>query len=271
MIAVWKRKKPSGNKCVSTSVALQRRTWPTMIIVIVLCQVCDQKQCLGFTFEQERISDMQIPSCGPWDQEINFSTLLCKEFAQSVAQSKFFIVVSWYFNTLTTPKQTTKDGSRGGLNAETVNKLTWHFKYSMYREEWIAASMWWCLTQRWKMSGSKCLIPSIAQECIFLKRIFSTRITAGRQLLCLNSGPASFWGAFDYAGRMPSQSEGSTKCGLLSLFLEDEPLLSFVASHIPRFFACPKKRKEGEKMVTSCGVDRHLPHWPVQQKSWRRG
>ena len=28
-----------------------------------------------------------------------------------------------------------------------------------------------------------------------------------------------------------------------SLFLEDAPLLSFVASHIPRFFAHPKKKK----------------------------
>ena len=40
----------------------------------------------------------------------------------------------------------------------------------------------------------------------------------------------------------------------ISLFLKDAPLLSFVASHIPRFFAHPKKKKEREKTATSCGV-----------------
>ena len=40
-----------------------------------------------------------------------------------------------------------------------------------------------------------------------------------------------------------------------SLSLEDAPLLSFVASNIQRFFACPKKKKEREQMVTSHDVD----------------
>ena len=40
------------------------------------------------------------------------------------------------------------------------------------------------------------------------------------------------------------------KCSFFSLFLEDAPLRSFVASHIPRFFAHPKKKKEREKMAT---------------------
>ena len=41
-------------------------------------------------------------------------------------------------------------------------------------------------------------------------------------------------------------------------FLENAPLLSFLASHIPRFIACPKKKKEREKMATSRGVDYRL-------------
>ena len=44
----------------------------------------------------------------------------------------------------------------------------------------------------------------------------------------------------------------------LLLFLDDAPLWSFVASHIPRFFARPKKQTEREKMTTSRGVDRHF-------------
>ena len=51
-------------------------------------------------------------------------------------------------------------------------------------------------------------------------------------LLCLNSGSASF-GGHNAAQRM-SQFEGSSKCGLLYLFLEDAWLLSFMASHIPK-------------------------------------
>ena len=39
------------------------------------------------------------------------------------------------------------------------------------------------------------------------------------------------------------------ECSFFSLFLE--------ASHIPRFFARPKKKKEREKMTTSRGVDHH--------------
>ena len=62
----------------------------------------------------------------------------------------------------------------------------------------------------------------------------------------------------------------SSRCSFFSLFLEDAPLRSFVASHIPRFFARPKKKKEREKMATSRGVDRHF-RGPGRQKSWRKG
>ena len=55
----------------------------------------------------------------------------------------------------------------------------------------------------------------------------------------------------------------SSRCSVFSLFLEDAPLRSFVASHIPRFFACPKKKKKREKMVTLRGFGR--------QKSWHKG
>ena len=37
----------------------------------------------------------------------------------------------------------------------------------------------------------------------------------------------------------------------------------------PRLFVCPEKNKEREKMVTSCGTDRHF-RWPGRQKSWRK-
>ena len=47
------------------------------------------------------------------------------------------------------------------------------------------------------------------------------------------------------------------KCSFFSLFLQDAPVLSFLASHIQRFFfACPVNKKEREKMATSCGVER---------------
>ena len=83
-----------------------------------------------------------------------------------------------------------------------------------------------------------------------------------------NSASASFGGAFEgqlchNTVRSLSQSEGSSRCSFCSLFLEDAPLRSFVASHIPRFFAHPKNKKEGAKMATLRGVDCH--------KSWREG
>ena len=82
------------------------------------------------------------------------------------------------------------------------------------------------------------------------------------QLLCLKSGSASFRGPFEgqlghSAVRRLSQSEGSSRCFFFSLFLKDALLRSFVASHVPRFFACPKNKKEREKMATSRGVMRH--------------
>ena len=60
-------------------------------------------------------------------------------------------------------------------------------------------------------------------------------------------------------------SKTPTNAAFFSLFLEDAPLLSFVASHIPRFFVRPKKKKEREKMGTSRGVDRHF-RGPGRQK-----
>ena len=38
-----------------------------------------------------------------------------------------------------------------------------------------------------------------------------------------------------------------SNAALFSLFLEDAPLLSFMASHIPRFFVRPKKKKERKR------------------------
>ena len=62
--------------------------------------------------------------------------------------------------------------------------------------------------------------------------------------------------------------DAAHKSSFFSLFLKDEPLLSFMASHIPRFFACPKKKKEGEQTATSRGVDRHF-RGPGRRKLWR--
>ena len=85
---------------------------------------------------------------------------------------------------------------------------------------------------------------------------------------------ASFRGAFE--GQLChntawslSQSEGSSRGSVFSLFLEDALLRSFMASHIPRFSAHPKKKKERQKMATSRGVDRHF-RGPGRQKSWRK-
>ena len=60
--------------------------------------------------------------------------------------------------------------------------------------------------------------------------------TQSWHLLCLCSGSAD-------------GPDASHKCSFFSLFLEDAPLLSFVASHNSRFFACPKNKKEREKMA----------------------
>ena len=76
--------------------------------------------------------------------------------------------------------------------------------------------------------------------------------------LCPNSAAASFEGC-DH--NCPNSS---------SFFSEDAPLLSFAASHIPRFFAFPIKKKERKKMVTSRGVEHHF-RGRGRQKSWRKG
>ena len=71
-------------------------------------------------------------------------------------------------------------------------------------------------------------------------------------LLCFNSGSASFRGAFE--GQLRHNTTGRL---LLLPVLEDAWLLSFVASHISRFFARPKK-EEREKMAPSHGIDRDV-------------
>ena len=62
-------------------------------------------------------------------------------------------------------------------------------------------------------------------------------------------------------------SKSTLNAAFSSLFSEDAPLLSFMASDIPRFFARPKERV---KMATSRGLDRHF-HGPGQQKSRGKG
>ena len=67
----------------------------------------------------------------------------------------------------------------------------------------------------------------------------------------LNLGFVQIWSQLRHnATWWLAQSEGSVKCSFFSLFLEDALLLSFVASHIPRFFACPKEKKERKKLAT---------------------
>ena len=90
------------------------------------------------------------------------------------------------------------------------------------------------------------------------------------ETLCLNSEFASFGRAFE--GQITSQLRAKAVpiWGLLQMqptnipsfpFLEDAPLRSFLASHIPKFFsifAHLKKKKEREKMATSHGVDQRF-------------
>ena len=124
----------------------------------------------------------------------------------------------------------------------------------------------------YKQNNKKCLDLSLFWDGVFY---YENDVVVNlnwliTQLLCVNSGSASFRGAFEgrlrhYATRRLSQSKGSSRCSFFSLFLR-----SFVASHIPRFLACPKKKKEREKMATSSGVDRHF-RGPGHRKEWRKG
>ena len=84
-------------------------------------------------------------------------------------------------------------------------------------------------------------------------------------LLCLNSGSASFSLKASYFTTPCEGIPRSPQMRHSSLFLEDSPLLSLVASRIPRFFECPKKKKEREKMATSRGIESHF-HGPGWQK-----
>ena len=91
-------------------------------------------------------------------------------------------------------------------------------------------------------------------------------ISMQRYLLCL-----AFFGEALKANYVtkPRQAFPNPKAPLhASLFLEDAPLWSFVASHIPRLFARPKKKKEREKMETSRGVDRLSPAWAAEIVTW---
>ena len=64
-------------------------------------------------------------------------------------------------------------------------------------------------------------------------------------------------------------SKAPPNAAFFSLFLEDAPLLSFVASHIPRFFVCLKKEERKRENSDTAGVDCHFrgPGW---QKLWRK-
>ena len=56
---------------------------------------------------------------------------------------------------------------------------------------------------------------------------------------------------------LKARPDAAHRCSFFSQFLEDALLRSFVASHIPRFFARLKKKTEREKMATSRGVDHY--------------
>ena len=90
-------------------------------------------------------------------------------------------------------------------------------------------------------------------------------------MLCLNSGFAPLEEHLK-ANYVTMLHEGCPNhktppnVSVLSLFLKDAPLRSFMASRIPRLFVRPKKKKEREKMATSRDVDRHF-HGSGQQKS----
>ena len=91
-----------------------------------------------------------------------------------------------------------------------------------------------------------------------------------RLLLCLNSESASFRGAFEgqlchNTKRRLSQSDLAPPNAANKM--RGCTVTILVASHITRFFALPKKKKEREEITTSRGVDRHFCG-PGRQKSW---
>ena len=86
----------------------------------------------------------------------------------------------------------------------------------------------------------------------------------------LQPSEAAFKGQFCHnATRRLSQFEGSSKCSFFSLFLDDAPLLSFVASHIPRIFVCTKNKKERKKERKKENSD--IAGVDGRHKSWHKG
>ena len=69
-----------------------------------------------------------------------------------------------------------------------------------------------------------------------------------------------------------SQFEGSSKCSpqMRHSFSSFWSYYPFAASHIPRFFARPKKMKERKNIATSLGIDRHFrgPRQHLLMQPW---
>ena len=103
--------------------------------------------------------------------------------------------------------------------------------------------------------------------CVFIVLPFPPSFLLHLLLLCccvsiqgLHPSEAAFEGQLRHYTAQP------TNAAFFYLFLEDAVLQSFLASHIPRFFACRKRRKKREKKATSPGTDCTF-RWPGWQKS----
>ena len=102
---------------------------------------------------------------------------------------------------------------------------------------------------------------------LFPVELSNASLNTGRQLLCLNSGSASQRRAKAVPIRRLLQMQPTNTT---SLFLEDAPLLSFLASHIPRLFAHPKKKKERENGDIAWRRSSLSRAWAAEIVTWGR-
>ena len=139
---------------------------------------------------------------------------------------------------------------------------------------WPRCIMWWCSDTVWllqKLASKPDALPG-GLACT-KKSFLALFLLPGYVVhwLCPNSGSASLGGRTAPREGCPSSKappNAAHEGSFFSLFLEDAQLLSFMASHIPRFFVLPKKKKEREKMATSHGVDHHF--WWHNQEMLKR-
>ena len=94
---------------------------------------------------------------------------------------------------------------------------------------------------RWCTWTHTLYVSGCCKLCLLMLSGMSNTVAVSQFSICILQ--RSIWRSIMSQCRVKAPPDAAHRCSFFSLILEDAPILSFVASYIPKFLTCPKKEE----------------------------